>query len=251
MLHTHTHFWIFKLNRPEVYNALDAHLIYQIREVAEKAQADDKVRALIITGEGNASCSGADLKSGISDPDLGKVLRATYNPMVMALRNLPIPVIGAINGPAAGAGCSLALACDYLVAKDSAYFSELFIQIGLVPDAGSMSFLVQSLGYHKAFELASTGRKVSASEAKELGIVSEVISDENWENRLLEIGKEWSEKPTQAIGLIKKGLQKAQIQNLEQTLETEADLQSEAGFSKDFAEGVRAFLEKRKPSFNC
>jgi len=143
------------------------------------------------------------------------------------------------------------LACDFLVAKDSAYFTELFIQIGLVPDAGSMSFLVQSLGYHKAFELASTGRKVSASEAKELGIVSEVISDENWENRLLEIGKEWSEKPTQAIGLIKKGLQKAQIQNLEQTLETEADLQSEAGFSKDFAEGVRAFLEKRKPSFNC
>ena len=230
---------------------MDAHLIYQIREVAEKAQADDKVRALIITGEGNAFCSGADLKSGISDPDMGKFLRATYNPMILALRNLEIPVIGAINGPAAGAGCSLALACDYLVAKDSAYFSELFIQIGLVPDAGSMSFLVQSLGYHKAFELASTGRKVSASEAKELGIVSEVISDENWENRLLEIGKEWSEKPTQAIGLIKKGLQKAQIQNLEQTLETEADLQSEAGFSKDFAEGVRAFLEKRKPFFNC
>ena len=98
---------------------MDAHLIYQIREVAEKAQADDKVRALIITGEGNAFCSGADLKSGISEPDLGKVLRATYNPMVMALRNLPIPVIGAINGPAAGAGCSLALACDYLVAKVS------------------------------------------------------------------------------------------------------------------------------------
>lgn len=245
----HPSFWIIKLNRPEVFNALNAALIHEIREVAERTRSNESVRALIITGEGKAFCSGADLKSGISDPDLGNVLRTTYNPMIMALRSLDIPVIGAINGMAAGAGCSLALACDYVVAHEEAAFAELFVQIGLVPDAGSTAFLVQSLGYHKAFELASTGRKVAVQEAKNLGIVSEIIIAKDWESRLLEIGKEWSEKPTLALGLIKKGLQNAHLQSLEETLLSEAEAQSQAGFSKDFTEGVRAFLEKRKPKF--
>jgi 2-(1,2-epoxy-1,2-dihydrophenyl)acetyl-CoA isomerase len=177
-LHRSGPIWTIELNRPEVFNALNPGLIHEIREVAESAQISDLVRVLVITGSGKAFCSGADLKAGVTEPDLGNVLRATYNPMILALRGLNKPVIGAINGVAAGAGCSLALACDYLIAKEGAYFSELFIQIGLAMDAGSTAFLMQSLGYHKAFELASTGKRVSASEAKEIGFVAEGVSEE-------------------------------------------------------------------------
>ena len=248
-LHRSGPIWTLELNRPEVYNALNPGLIHEIREVAESAQISDEVRVLVITGSGKAFCSGADLKAGVTDPDLGNVLRATYNPMILALRGLNKPVIGAINGVAAGAGCSLALACDYLIAKEGAYFSELFIQIGLAMDAGSTAFLMQSLGYHKAFELASTGKRVSALEAKEIGFVAEVISEEAWQGRVASLAKEFSERPTLAIGLMKQALQKAQNQDLADVLEAEAQAQSVAGRSADFAEGVMSFVQKRAPLF--
>jgi 2-(1,2-epoxy-1,2-dihydrophenyl)acetyl-CoA isomerase len=248
-LHRSGPIWTIELNRPEVFNALNPGLIHEIREVAESAQISDLVRALVITGSGKAFCSGADLKAGVTDPDLGNVLRATYNPMILALRGLNKPVIGAINGVAAGAGCSLALACDYLIAKEGAYFSELFIQIGLAMDAGSTAFLMQSLGYHKAFELASTGKRVSASEAKEIGFVAEVISEEAWNGRVDSLAKEFAERPTLAIGLMKQSLQKAQNQDLEDVLESEAKAQSVAGHSADFSEGVMSFIQKRAPKF--
>jgi 2-(1,2-epoxy-1,2-dihydrophenyl)acetyl-CoA isomerase len=248
-LHRSGPIWTLELNRPEVYNALNPGLIHEIREVAESAQISDEVRVLVITGSGKAFCSGADLKAGVTDPDLGNVLRATYNPMILALRGLNKPVIGAINGVAAGAGCSLALACDYLIAKEGAYFSELFIQIGLAMDAGSTAFLMQSLGYHKAFELASTGKRVSALEAKEIGFVAEVISEEAWQGRVASLAKEFSERPTLAIGLMKQALQKAQNQDLADALEAEAQAQSVAGRSADFAEGVMSFVQKRAPLF--
>ncbi|MEY2792123.1 MAG: 2-(1,2-epoxy,2-dihydrophenyl)acetyl-CoA isomerase [Bacteroidota bacterium] len=242
-------YWILKLNRPEVFNALNSELIHEIREVAERTRSNDSVRALVITGEGKAFCSGADLKSGITDPDLGNVLRSTYNPMIMALRSLEIPVIGAINGMAAGAGCSLALACDYLLAHEEAVFAELFVQIGLTLDAGSTAFLMQSVGYHKAFEIASSGRKINASEAKDLGWVSEIVENKNWENRVVEVGGEWASKPTRVLAFLKKGLQAAYNKNLEEVLQMESELQSEAGRTADFAEGVMAFLQKRKAEF--
>lgn len=248
-LHRSGPIWTLELNRPEVYNALNPGLIHEIREVAESAQISDEVRVLVITGSGKAFCSGADLKAGVTDPDLGNVLRATYNPMILALRGLNKPVIGAINGVAAGAGCSLALACDYLIAKEGAYFSELFIQIGLAMDAGSTAFLMQSLGYHKAFELASTGKRVSTLEAKEIGFVAEVISEEAWQSRVASLAKEFSERPTLAIGLMKQALQKAQNQDLADALEAEAQAQSVAGRSADFAEGVMSFVQKRAPLF--
>jgi 2-(1,2-epoxy-1,2-dihydrophenyl)acetyl-CoA isomerase len=248
-LHRSGPIWTLELNRPEVYNALNPGLIHEIREVAESAQISDEVRVLVISGSGKAFCSGADLKAGVTDPDLGNVLRATYNPMILALRGLNKPVIGAINGVAAGAGCSLALACDYLIAKEGAYFSELFIQIGLAMDAGSTAFLMQSLGYHKAFELASTGKRVSALEAKEIGFVAEVISEEAWQGRVASLAKEFSERPTLAIGLMKQALQKAQNQDLADALEAEAQAQSVAGRSADFAEGVMSFVQKRAPLF--
>ncbi len=245
----HPSFWIIKLNRPEVFNALNAELIYEIKEIAERTRSNESVRALLITGEGKAFCSGADLKSGLSDPDLGNVLRATYNPMIMALRSLEIPVIGAINGMAAGAGCSLALACDYLVAHEEAVFAELFVQIGLTLDAGSTAFLMQSVGYHQAFEIASTGRRISAKEAKEFGWVSEIISASDWDHRINEIGTEWAQKPTKVLGLLKKGLQAAYTMNLEEVLQMESENQSIAGRTHDFTEGVMAFLQKRKAEF--
>ena len=234
-LHRSGPIWTIELNRPEVFNALNPGLIHEIREVAVAAQISDLVRVLLITGSGKAFCSGADLKAGVTDPDLGNVLRATYNPMILALRGLNKPVIGAINGVAAGAGCSLALACDYLIAKEGAYFSELFIQIGLAMDAGSTAFLMQSVGYHKAFELASTGKRVSALEAKEIGFVAEVVSDEAWQGRVDALAKEFSERPTLAIGLMKQALQKAQNQDLGDVLESEAKAQSVAGRSFDFS----------------
>ena len=248
-LHRSGPIWTIELNRPEVYNALNPGLIHEIREVAEAAQISDLVRVLVITGSGKAFCSGADLKAGVTDPDLGNVLRATYNPMILALRGLNKPVIGAINGVAAGAGCSLALACDYLIAKEGAYFSELFIQIGLAMDAGSTAFLMQSIGYHKAFELASTGKRVSALEAKQIGFVAEVLSEEAWEGRVDSLAREFAERPTLAIGLMKQSLQKAQNQDLADTLESEAKAQSVAGHSADFVEGVMSFVQKRAPKF--
>ena len=248
-LHQAGPIWTLKLHRPEVYNALNAGLIHEIREVAEAAEISDVVRVLVITGEGKAFCSGADLKAGLIDPDLGNVLRKTYNPMILALRGLNKPVIGAINGVAAGAGCSLALACDYLIAKEGAYFSELFIQIGLAMDAGSTAFLMQSVGYHKAFELASTGKRVSAIEAKDIGFVAEVVGEEAWQGRVDSLAKEFAERPTLAIGLMKKALQKAQNQDLGDVLESEAKAQSIAGRSADFAEGVMSFVQKRAPKF--
>jgi 2-(1,2-epoxy-1,2-dihydrophenyl)acetyl-CoA isomerase len=143
----------------------------------------------------------------------------------------------------------LALACDYLIAKEGAYFSELFIQIGLAMDAGSTAFLMQSVGYHKAFELASTGKRVSAKEAKEIGFVAEVINEEAWQGRVDALAKEFAERPTLAIGLMKQSLQKAQNQDLRDVLASEAKAQSVAGRSADFSEGVMSFMQKRAPKF--
>jgi 2-(1,2-epoxy-1,2-dihydrophenyl)acetyl-CoA isomerase len=248
-LHKQGGVWTLTLHRPEVFNALHAPLIHEIRAVAELAKVSDEVRVLLITGSGKAFCSGADLRAVTPEGDVGDVLRTTYNPMILALRGLDKPVIGAINGVAAGAGCSLALACDYLVAKDDASFAELFCQVGLTLDAGSTAFLMQSVGYHKAFELASTARRFSAQEAKELGLVAEVISTHDWERRLAEIAFDFSNKPTRALGLIKQALQAAEGKKLAEVLEIEANGQLVASQTADFREGIAAFLQKRSPSF--
>lgn len=248
-LEKHSSIWKLKLNREEVFNALNAGLIHEIRDVAEKAQISDEMRVLLITGNGKAFCSGADLKAGLVDPDLGNVLRETYNPMILALRNLEKPIIAAVNGPAAGAGCSLALACDLILAKETAYFSELFIQIGLTLDAGSTAFLMQTVGYHKAFEIASSGRKISAQEANQLGWVAEVINEEDWETRVEEIVHQYASKPTRALALMKAAFQNVGQLDLEKALELEAENQSQAGRTADFSEGVMSFLQKRTPKF--
>lgn len=241
--------WVISLNRPEIFNALNEELILAIKEVFEEAAKEKALRAILLKGEGKAFCSGADLKSGISEPNLGNILRRTYNPMIKAIRNLPIPVIAYVNGPAAGAGCSLALACDYLIAHEEAYFAELFAQIGLAVDAGSTAFLIQTLGYQKAFEIVSSARKIKADEAKELGWVSKIVNSNNAQAIIDQEVDRFAQMPTKVIGLMKLALQKAHHSSLEEILELEAENQTIAGQSHDFAEGIMAFLQKRPAKF--
>jgi 2-(1,2-epoxy-1,2-dihydrophenyl)acetyl-CoA isomerase len=238
------------LNRPEVYNALHADLILEITQAIDQISQDDSVRVVIMTGSGEkAFCSGADLKAGLSNPNLGEVLEKTYNPMIMAMRSLAKPIVCVLNGVAAGAGLSIALACDIIIAREDIYVSELFVGIGLMPDAGSMYFLPRMIGVQKAFDLFSTGRKVYMKEALEMGIVTKVFSAEQLESEVNKIVMYYKNAPTAAIGQMKLVLNKTYESNLMQVLDMEALGQTKCGKTADFAEGVMAFLQKRTPEF--
>lgn len=243
---------IITLNRPQVYNALSTALINEITQAVEASSADTSVRVIVITGVGDkAFCSGADLKAGMDGEmtSLGDSLRKNYNPMIRAIRNAEKPVICRMNGIAAGAGMSLALACDMIVASKDAYMSELFVGIGLMPDAGSMYFLPRIVGIQKAFELCSTGRKVYMEEALNLGLVTKAVPYETLDEAINELIGYYKTAPTKSIGLMKKVLNQSFNSTVEEILEQEAKNQDILGKTHDFAEGVMAFLQKRKPSF--
>jgi 2-(1,2-epoxy-1,2-dihydrophenyl)acetyl-CoA isomerase len=240
------------LNRPQVYNALSSALIQEITKAVETAAIDKTVRAIVLTGVGEkAFCSGADLKAGMDGglTSLGDSLRANYNPMIRAIRNAEKPVVCRMNGVAAGAGMSLALACDMIIANKDAYMSELFVGIGLMPDAGSMFFLPKIIGIQKAFELCSTGRKIFMGEALSLGLVTKVVPYEELDNALNELTSYYKTAPTKAIGAMKNVLNQSYNSSLEEILEQEAQQQDMLGKTHDFAEGVMAFLQKRKATF--
>ncbi len=239
------------LNRPAVYNALNTALIQEITQAFEAVHTDESVRVVVLTGAGeNAFCAGADLKSGMSNAtSLGDSLRKNYNPTILAIRNLPKPVICRLNGTAVGAGCSLALACDIIIAADNAKMSQIFVNIGLIIDAGSSFFLPKLVGSQKAFELCSTGRVVEAQECFELGLVNSVVPKDDLDSAVLKMAKQYANSATKAIGLIKKVLNQSSFSSLEEMLELEAIHQDLAGQTKDFEEGVTAFLQKRKPVF--
>lgn len=240
------------LNRPQVYNALSSALIKEITEAVESASSDESVRVVILTGVGDkAFCSGADLKAGMDSglTSLGDSLRENYNPMIRAIRNAEKPVICRMNGVAAGAGMSLVLACDMIIANKDAYMSELFVGIGLMPDAGSMFFLPRMIGIQKAFELCSTGRKVMMEEALSLGLVNKAVAYENLDESINELVSYYKTAPTKSIGLMKKVLNQSLNSSLEEVLEQEAQNQDLLGKTHDFAEGVMAFLQKRKANF--
>ncbi|QJW89237.1 2-(1,2-epoxy-1,2-dihydrophenyl)acetyl-CoA isomerase [Spirosoma taeanense] len=246
------------LNRPQVYHALSPGLIRDITAAIEAAGADDSVRVVVLTGAGDkAFCSGADLKEGAASAmascgqmDLGDTLRTTYNPMIRAIRDLPKPVIGRINGVAAGAGCSLALACDVVLCADEAYFSQIFVNIGLMPDAGSTFFLPRLVGPQKAFELCSTGRRVYGPEAAQLGLVSRSVPAADLDQAINEVAAYYAAAPTRAIGAMKKVLNQSLYSDLDHQLEQEAENQDALGRSTDAAEGIGAFLMKRKANFS-
>ncbi len=236
------------LNRPEVYNALSAKLIQEITAAIKMAEADAAVRVVVLTAVGEkAFCAGADLKAGMSGgASLGENLRTNYNPMIESIRNIPKPVICKLNGLAAGAGCSLALACDLIVATDDTYLCQIFVNIGLMPDAGSTFFLPRLVGMQRAFEIASTGRKVPTTEAAQLGLIYQAVSRTELENTVGQLVDYYKNAPTQAIGAMKRVFNQSYQSDLAQMLELEAINQDQLGRSHDAAEGIMAFLQKRK-----
>lgn len=239
------------LNRPEVYNALNDGITYEIQDALKLAAKDASVRVIVLTGSGKAFCSGQDLKaaSGQEKRSFMQSLYKRYNPIISAMRAMPKPIICRLNGVAAGAGCSLALACDMIIASDEATLIEVFVNIGLVPDSGSSYFLPRLIGMAKAFELCSMGTKVKAAEALQLGLINKVVAADQLDAAVKEYSDYFSQAPTKAIGLIKRMLNKSTTATLEEMLEYEAYCQEIAGTSEDYKEGVSAFLEKRKAAF--
>lgn len=237
------------LNRPDVYNALNRPLQHAFRAALQEA-GDDAIRAVVVTGAGRGFCAGQDLRefSELSG-SVADALEDTYHPNVRLLRSLEKPVIAAVNGAAAGAGLSLALACDIRIASDAASFTPGFAGIGLVPDAGGTWFLHRLLGFSRAFEWMSSNRKLAAEEALAWGLVSEVVPAASFEQRVAEAAASWAALPTRAVAMTKRLFEHAHGATLEQQLALEADLQGQAAGTADFAEGVSAFLEKRPPRF--
>jgi 2-(1,2-epoxy-1,2-dihydrophenyl)acetyl-CoA isomerase len=237
------------LNRPEVMNAFNGALHAGLRDALKEAR-DTAVRAVVITGAGRGFCAGQDLTEFQEMPDIGSSLRATYHPNVLAIRALEKPVIAAVNGACAGAGLSLACACDIRIAADNAVFVPGFIGIGLVPDSGGTYFIHRLLGAPRAFEWMSSNRRLTAAEAHAWGLVSEVIEADAFAARTAEAAAEWAARPTRAVGMTKRLFDHADTATLEEQLEMEAQLQAAAATSDDFREGVASFVEKRPPSFS-
>ncbi len=224
---------------------------FELQRAFKQIASDESVRVVVLTGEGKAFSAGQDLKAA-GDPDkinFNQIITERYNPLIKAMRNLPKPIICRLNGVAAGAGCSLALACDLIIAAEEAYLAEIFINIALVMDAGSTYFLPRQVGSLKAFELATMGPKVTGKEAESLGLVNKAVPMEQLDETVAKYVAYYETAPTKAVGLIKKMLQKSSTSTLEEVLAYEALCQQTAGQTSDFREGVRAFLEKRKPSF--
>ncbi|CAM3673065.1 enoyl-CoA hydratase-related protein [Mesobacillus zeae] len=237
------------LNRPDKLNAFTKELNKEVQSAIKAASRDKSVGALVITGAGRAFCSGEDLSGVSEEMDHGEVLRKRYNPMLIELDRCEKPVIAAVNGVAAGAGMSLALACDFRLASDKASFIEAFIHVGLVPDAGNLYHLPRIIGHAKALELAVFGEKLPAEKAKELGLVTEMIPADTWEEGIAAFAERLANMPTVAIGLIKRNLKASWHSNLEDFLERDAQAQRIAGMTVDHREGVSAFLEKRNAVF--
>src|SRR5439155_18244242 len=218
------------------------------------AGRDPEVGAIILTGAGRAFCAGADLKdvaarAQAGESDLGEDLRANYAPMIRAIRACPRPVIAALNGTAAGAGLSLALACDLRIAAAGAQLIVVFVRVGLVPDAGSLFFLTRMLGLSKATELAMTGDPLTAEEGEKLGLISAVVPAEQLTPTAVARANGLAAGPRRTYALIKRGIERALARDLEQVMELESQLQALAAATPDAQEGIRAFAEKRKPLF--
>ncbi len=238
------------LNRPDVFNAFNAALHARLHEALEEAASPD-VRAVVITGAGRGFCSGQDLKEFQEAPgSIRDRLEQTYHPNIRLIRALEKPVIAAVNGPCAGAGLSLAAACDIRIAADVATFVPGFIGIGLIPDSGGSWFLHRLLGFARAFEWMTSNRKLTAAEAHAWGLVSEVVEGDGLAARAAELAGFYAALPTRGVGLTKRLFDHAYDATLEAQLELEAELQQAATETADFAEGVQAFLEKREPRFS-
>lgn len=239
------------LNRPDVFNAFNDEQSYELQDALKAARKDEATRVLVLTGAGKAFCSGQDLKAiaGAEKRSFIESLQKRYNPIIREMRNMPKPVICKLNGVAAGAGCSLALASDFIIASENASLIEVFINVALVPDSGSSFFLPRLVGSARAFEMCTMGNKVSAKQAFEWGMVNRCVPHEKLDEETAAIASYYASAPTKAIGLAKKLLNRSFNSDLESMLEYEAYCQEVAGSSSDNKEGVTAFNEKRKPMF--
>ncbi len=240
------------LNRPDVYNACNEQLTTDLQAALQQAAEDDNVRVVVLTGAGRAFCSGQDLKdapSGGGKRSLADSLQRRYNPIIRAMRDLPKPVIAGINGAAAGAGLSLALAADIRIMSTAAKLVEAFMAIALVPDSGATYFYPRMLGYAKAFEFATLNKPLSAEDALRWGFVNQIVSPDVLPTALRSLAETYASGPTQTYGFVKKMLQRGMTASLDEMLEMEIEYQQRAGESADYAEGVLAFNEKRAPKF--
>lgn len=242
---------IITLNRPDSYNAVNNGLTYELQDAFKQVAEDEEVRVVVLTGAGKAFCSGQDLKAvmGEEKDSFENILKKRYNPLIKQMRELPKPIVARVNGVAAGAGCSLALACDIIVADENAVFAEVFVNIGLVLDSGSSYFLPRLVGSKKAFELATMANKIKGKEAAEMGIVNKAVTTEELDAAVKYYTDYYAKAPTLAIGLMKQMQNKSGNSSLDQMLDLEMINQEIAGSSHDYKEGVNAFLEKRKPEF--
>ena len=242
------------LNRPETLNAWTAQFGGEMKQVIEGEAADDSVRAVLVTGAGRGFSSGADLKAGFEPaddgmPDIRTELHDLYHPVIAGVRRLPKPVIAAVNGPAVGIGCSLALACDLIMAAESAYFGLAFVNIGLMPDGGSTAFVPPAVGRARAFQMALLGERVSSEQALDWGLVNWVYPDDGLIDEAEALAEKLAAGPTRSYASSKRALNQFIYGDLDAQLDLEAELQHALGRSKDFIEGAAAFVEKREPAF--
>lgn len=240
------------LNRPEVFNSFNREMALKLQNILDDCEKNDEVRAIVITGSGKAFCAGQDLKEVTSpelNPGFKKILEEHYNPIIKRIRNIEKPIIAAVNGVAAGAGANIALACDVVVSNETASFIQAFSLIGLIPDSAGTFFLPRLIGFQKASALAMLGDIISAEEAERLGMIYKFVPSEEFEETIQNLALKLANMPTKALGLIKKSFNQSLTNDLDTQLALESKYQIECAESEDYAEGVAAFVEKRKPIF--
>ena len=239
------------LNRPDKYHSFVRKMALQLQSALDKCNDDKLVRSILITATGKAFCAGQDLGEATdpNGPDLTQIVQEHYNPIIQKIRNMEKPVVAAVNGVAAGAGASIALCCDIVVACESATFIQAFSKIGLIPDSGGTFFLPRLVGIQKAAALMMTAEPVSAKDAEAMGMIYKVFSDESFKEESWKLASKLAKMPTKGLGLTKRLLNASYSSNLEQQLDMEDKCQTIAGNTADFKEGIGAFFEKRKPNF--
>jgi 2-(1,2-epoxy-1,2-dihydrophenyl)acetyl-CoA isomerase len=245
---------VLTLNRPDKLNSFTQAMHLEVRDALGRLQADSSARVLVLTGAGRGFCAGQDLSDRAIEPgspgvDLGASVEKFYAPLVVTLRSLPMPVICAVNGVAAGAGANLALACDIVLAAKSASFIEAFCKLGLIPDTGGTWHLPRMIGMARATGLAMLGEKLSAEKAEQWGLIWRAVPDESLMEETMAMARHFATAPTKGLAFTKKALQASYANTLPEQLQLEADMMRELGYSHDYREGVAAFMAKRAPRF--
>lgn len=240
------------LNRPKAFNSFNRQMALELQEALDDCQNDETVRAVVLSGEGKAFCAGQDLGEVTNpekNPGFEKILDEHYGPIIKKIRTTMKPILAAVNGVAAGAGANIALACDVVIAKESASFIQAFSAIGLIPDSGGTFFLPRLIGFQKASALAMLADKVSAKEAERMGMIYKFVADDEFDTEIEKTAMKLSKLPTKGLALTKEAFNASFVNTLEAQLDVESKLQILASRTEDYSEGVNAFMEKRKPEF--